>query len=118
LSSSQLSEPATIPPTRHMRLISEQLQIPWGIDIHCRQSKNGVVTVQDFIDELHSFLQIPVSCEELNTPPRDFCTEVKRARERRCAAFVAHGIEPNNFQETELLRRIDFFLDMTIFTGL
>ncbi|KAF8507651.1 hypothetical protein BU17DRAFT_12748, partial [Hysterangium stoloniferum] len=118
LSSSQLSEPATMPPTRHMRLISEQLQIPWSIDIHSRHSKNANVAVQDFINELYSFLQIPVTREEWAAPPRDFREEVKRARERRCAAFVAHRIKPNDFQKKDPLRRIDFFLDMTIFVGL
>jgi len=118
LSPSQLSKPATVPPTRHIRLISERLEIPWPIDIRSRKSKDAIVTVQDFINEFYYFLQIPVTREEWNRPPQDFREEVKRARERRCAAFITHRIKPIDFQKTDHLRRIDFFLDMTIFAGL
>jgi len=94
--------------------------MPWTI--HVRSSNtlsdgpDSFIRVGDVLDAIHKSLRIGVSSGEWSRTPKSFRDKVKRAYLERCRASRVYTL--NGYEEKQGVRRVDWFVDATVFLGL
>ncbi|KZT33303.1 hypothetical protein SISSUDRAFT_1037131 [Sistotremastrum suecicum HHB10207 ss-3] len=110
--SSDLSEPATIPPTPHLRIACEL--VPWTIEVSNTQSVTGV-TCANVFEAIYSTLRHRIHPDEWERISPKQREKVSEAYYRRCSRTM---VRSEKEEQSRGVRRVDWLLKQTKFIGL
>lgn len=128
MSTDELRQPATHPPTTHMRIVCDPIK-QWPIELKDRRSEPFAhsmllqvpamepappITVGDVLNAIHRAMQTQISHVDWARLSKSDEIEIARAYTRRCRAFPS----VEQFEASQGVRRVDYLLKKYMFKGL